>query len=273
MKLKHLVFSLLLICLFCIFTFAQPSASYPSKSKSVAPFKAGESLTYEGKFSKSILRGIAVADLSFTVSHMPNNGDYFVRAEARSKGTLLKLFNFKFYQRIESTVDDEQQNILKTFKRDEQGDRVRESEAHFDYDSKKVTYVETDPKDPARPPRRVASPIENETYDLISAIYALRRLPFAVGKTFELTVSDSGLVYKVPVRVTGRERQKSVLGKVWCWRIEPGVFGENRMIEQEGSMTIWITDDVRRLPVRSKIESNIGKIEIKLRKVENIKQT
>src|SRR5215210_4097602 len=81
--------------------------------KSATPYKIGESLTYEGKFSKSILRGIAVADLNFTVSDLSKSGDYFVKAEAKSKGTLLKIFNFKFYQRIESTIDDEQQNILK----------------------------------------------------------------------------------------------------------------------------------------------------------------
>jgi hypothetical protein len=106
---------------------------------------------------------------------------------------------------------------------------------------------------------------------LISAVYAMRRLPFAVGKIFELSVSDSGLVYKVPVRVTGREMQKSILGKTWCWRVEPEVFGENRMIEQEGNMVIWITDDARRVPVRSKIETGIGKIEIKLRKMTPLK--
>jgi hypothetical protein len=241
------------------------------KPKSATPLTIGESLTYEGKFSKSLLRGIGVADLTFIVSDMTKNGDYLVKAEARSKGTLLKIFNFKFYQRIESTIDDQQQNVLKTFKRDEQGDRVRESEAEFDYPGKKVTYVETDPKDPARPPRRVASPIESETQDLISAIYAVRRLPFALGKTFELSVSDSGLVYKVPVRVTGREMQKSVVGKSWCWRVEPEVFGENRMIEQEGNMIIWITDDARRIPVRSRIDSEIGRIEVKLKKAETIK--
>lgn len=247
------------------------SSVFAQKPTPVMPFKVGESLTYEGKFSKTILRGIAVADLNFTVSNLPKSGDFLVKAEAKSKGTLLRLFSFEFYQRIESTVAGEQQNVLKTFKRDEQGDRVRESEAEFDYESNKVTYIETDPKDPARPPRRVASPIETDTQDLISAIYALRRLPFAVGKTFELTISDSGLVYKVPVRVTGREVQKSILGKVPCWRVEPEIFGENRMIEQKGSITIWITDDARRLPVRSRIDSNIGRIEVKLKKVETIK--
>jgi hypothetical protein len=148
---------------------------------------------------------------------------------------------------------------------------VRDSEAVFDYTSDKVTYVETDPKDPQKPPRRVASGIETETQDLLSGIYALRRLPFAVGKNFKHSVSDSGLVYQVPIRVTGRERQKTFLGKVMCWKIEPEVFGENRMIEQKGEMTIWITDDNRRIPVRSKIETKIGKVEIKLRKVEKAK--
>jgi hypothetical protein len=265
MKFKRVVFSFFLIFgLHCGFLYAQPSSNLNF-------YKAGEKLTYEGSFSKLLLRGIDVADLSFTVYNSPDKQDYYIQAEARSKGTLLKLFSFSFYQKVESTVDGNSLNVLKTVKRDEQGDRVRDSEAVFDYVADKVTYVETDPKDPQRPPRRVASSINDETQDLISAIYTLRRLPFAVGKTFTLSVSDSGMVYQVPVKVTGREKQKTVVGKVMCWRVEPQVFGENRMIEQKGDMTIWITDDSRRLPVRSKINTSLGKIEIKLRKVERAK--
>jgi len=59
------------------------------------------------------------------------------------------------------------------------------------------------------------------------------------------------------------------LGKVWCFRIEPEVFGENRLIEQKGSMILWITDDSRRLPVRSQINANIGRIEVKLKKIKS----
>lgn len=264
MNLQRLFFSFVFIIGLFGCLAAQPSTK-------LNLYKAGEKLTYEGNFSKLLLRGIDVADLSFTVYNSPDKQDFFIQAEARSKGTLLKLFNFSFYQKVESTIDGDSLSVLRTVKRDEQGDRVRDSEAIFDYISDKVTYVETDPKDPQKPPRRVASAINDETQDLISGIYALRRLPFAVGKTFILSVSDSGMVYKVPIRVTAREKQKSVLGKVMCWRIEPEVFGENRMIEQKGEMTIWITDDNRRIPVRSKIETKIGKVEIKLRKVEKAK--
>ena len=86
-----------------------------------------------------------------------------------------------------------------------------------------------------------------------------------------MTVSDSGLVYKVPVKVTARERQKTEIGKVWCWRVEPQVFGPGRLIEREGSMIIWITDDARRIPVRSQVNSSIGRFEIKIQSVQNLK--
>ncbi len=264
MNLKRLIFSIILIIGLQYLLLAQPP-------KDLNLYKAGEKLSYEGSFSKLLLRGIDVADMSFTVYNSPDKQDYFIQAEARSKGTLLKLFSFSFYQKIDSTVDGDSLSVLKTVKRDEQGDRVRESEAVFDYRTDKVTYVETDPKDPQRPPRRVASPIKDETQDLISAIYTLRRQPFAVGKTFTIPISDSGMVYQVPVKVTRREKLKTVLGKVMCWRVEPDIFGDNRMIEQKGDMTIWITDDSRRIPVRSKIETKLGKIEIKLRKVEKAK--
>lgn len=231
------------------------------------PFKAGETLEYEGKFSRAVLLNISVADLVFSVKNAPNNKDFLITADAKSKGTVLKLFRYSFLQNIESIIDTEKFRVVKTTKRDVQKNRIRDSIAEFDYLQKRVTYTETDPKDTNRPPRKIASGFEQNTHDIISAIYQLRLLPLSIGKTFEISVSDSGLVYQVPVKVTGRERLNSIFGKVWCFRVEPEVFGVNRFIAQKGSMTIWITDDVKRVPIRSKINAEIGKIEVKLKKV------
>ena len=229
------------------------------------PFSVGESLTYEGKIRKSIYPGIAVADLTFTVTEPQSGHDFVVKAEARSKGTLVKWFRFSFVQQIESTFGSHDGRAKFTKKHDVQKERVRNSEAVFDHTERRVTYTETDPKDPMRPPRRIASEISPETFDLVSAIYWLRTKPMAIGATLKMTVSDSGLVYEVPVKVTARERQETVLGDVWCWRIEPQVFGPGRLIEREGSMIIWMTDDARRIPVRSQVNSSIGRVEIKLK--------
>lgn len=271
---RYLIFLLMIFILAGISVFAQTRQTIVVSDKKTAPaspYKIGESLTYEGKYSRSILRGIEVADLTFTVTQAPEGDDFLIKSEAKSKGTLTKLFNFKFYQRLESFIDNDELRVSRSIRRDEQGDRIRESESLFDYENKKVTYYEIDPNDPARPPRRVAAELGTNAQDLVSGVYMLRALPLAVGKTFEITVSDSGLIYNIPVKITAREKQKTVLGKVWCFRIEPEVFGENRPVEQEGSMIIWITDDTRRLPVRAQVNSSIGKIEVKLKKVENIK--
>lgn len=245
----------------CGAAFSQPNTNVP---RAKAPFEVGEVLTFEGKLSK-IISGISVAELTFTVLDSPGGEDYLIKAEARSKGTLLKLFRFSFLQRIDSTIDRERFYALKTVKHDVQKERVRDSEAFFDYGGRRVTYTETDPKDPMRPPRRIASEIEGSTHDIISGIYSLRLLPLAVGRTFEISVSDSGLVYKIPVKVTARERIKSAIGRVWCFRVEPDVFGQGRLIEREGSMVIWITDDAQRIPVRSTVNASIGKVDIMLR--------
>ncbi len=251
--------------LFILFAALSPKIS-AQKSAQTKPFAVGEVLSYEGKFSK-IIQGIAVADLTFIFTNAPNNTDYLIKTEAKSKGSLLKLFRYSFLQQYESTVDNQIFQILKTVKHDVQKERVRDSESVFDYEGKQVTFVETNPKEPMRVPRKIASEIKDETHDMVSGIYALRMMPLAVGKVFELTISDSGLVYKVPVRVTARERQKTIFGNVTCFRVEPEVFGNNRLIEQKGSMIIWITDDPRRVPVRSQINTDKFKIEVKLKTI------
>ena len=238
--------------------FAQPATAPPARMFN------GETLKYEGKGSKMRL-SITIADLTFTAASLPNSNRLVIKSEAVSKGSLLKLFRYSFLQQYESTVDLDTFRILKTIKHDVQKERIRDSEATFDYTNKRVSYTETDPKDPMRPPRRIASEIGEQLYDMISAIYAVRMLPLAVGKKFEFSVSDSGLVYKVPFVITNREKQDTVLGKVWCFRVEPEIFGTDRLIEREGKMIIWMTDDVRHTPVRAQIKTEWGKFDIKLK--------
>lgn len=231
-------------------------------SISTNPFASGERLSYEGKFSK-IVRGITVADISFEVDSNEAGANQ-ITMEARSKGTVLRLFRFSFLQRYQTEFDGGLR-VRRSVKFDQQRERVRESEASFDHESGRVVYTERDPKDPLKAPRTVASDFNGEVHDLLTGIYLLRTLPLQVGAKFEVAISDSGLVYTVPVEVTKREMQNTKLGRVMCFRVEPQVFGDGRLIEEKGEMIIWITDDVRRIPVRSVIKAEIGQIEVRLR--------
>lgn len=246
-----------------IFAASIPVFAQPEPTPKAKMF-AGETLKYEGKGSKLKL-SMTVADLTFAAATAPNSNDLVIKSEAVSKGSLLKLFRYNFLQRYESTAHLNTFQILKTTKHDVQKQRVRDSLAVFDYKDKMVSYVETDPKDPNRPPRKIASAIGGEVHDMISAIYAIRMMPLSVGKKFELTVSDSGLIYKVPVTITAREQQNTILGKVWCFRVEPEIFGKDRLIDRDGKMIIWMTDDERHTPIRSQIKTEWGKFDIKLK--------
>lgn len=234
-----------------------------------SPYKVGETLNYDIKATKILPVG-TIGAVTFTVTNASEGNNYMVKTAFTLKGTLVKLLGKKVLQNIDSTVNGESLSVLKTAKHDVQGERIRDSVAVFDYKTKTVTFVETDPNDPARPPRKIASAIGDETFDIISGIYFLRSLPLAVGRTYELAISDTGLVYKIPVRVTAREQQKSAIGKVWCFRLEPDLFGPGKFLENKGNMSIWITDDARHLPVRSVVNYNGYKLEIKLKKTDAV---
>jgi hypothetical protein len=62
---------------------------------------------------------------------------------------------------------------------------------------------------------------------------------------------------------------KTVLGYVQTLRLEPELFGEGRLIRGEGKVSIWLTDDARRIPVQARISSGMGTLNIKLKKVTN----
>jgi Protein of unknown function (DUF3108) len=258
----------LLVLLAATLLFFPVSLDAQVKSDMTVPFKAGETVTYEAKFSRPLVPPLTVGDLSFTVLQAPSNssGTFLIKGEAQSRG-IVKMFGNKVSIKIESTIEAEKFRVLNTVKHDDQGERVRDGEATFDYRSRKVTYIETDPNDPARRPYQLAGSIVDVTHDVISGLYSLRLMPLTVGRSFELTVSDSGLVYKIPVSVTAREQQKSLDKKVWTYRVEPEIFGDKRPFAGKGKLVIWITEDASRLPVRALINMKLGKIDVRLKKI------
>jgi hypothetical protein len=261
----------------------KPAATASTSKSSVArvhPFEPTEELVYVAEFSRALLKKVDVADFRFTASKQPSlqkisfvygqdkgRDPYLLKftGDVSSKGFFAKLFNLRFREQIESIVDPASFTVRKTKRVDEQGKRARVSETI--YDDGKVTWVERDPNDPSRPPREAVAPFAGQVQDVLSAIYYLRTQPLEVGKSFEVTISDSGVVYQVPVQVVEKKRKKTVLGRVEAFRVEPEVFGSDRMISGEGRFTIWITNDNRRVPVSARIKMKYGTFDITLRKV------
>ena len=251
------------------------------------PFAPSEQLVYEGAFSKLLLRGITIAEMKFTALRPPvtvetveGKGDgqpasapqpILLTTEVTSKGFFSKLFGVNFHFTAESQVEPNDFYALRTSKTDEQGKRVRKSEAVFDQNAKKVEYTESDPNNAQQPPRVVIAALEGPTQDIVSAIYFLRTQALTPGQTFNIAISDSGRVFQVPAQVVAEKKQmKSVLGKVSVVRVDVDLFGPGRPVEEgKGKMSIWVTSDERHVPIKARLSHSMGQLDLTLKSLQN----
>ena len=239
-------------------------------------FELGEELHFEAEFSRALLRKLDVADLKFRATRTPvdaaGSKPYALTfsADVSSKGFFARLFDLKFRERVESTVEPISFTVEKTTILDEQGKRVRTTESTFDRSQGKMTWTSRDPNNPDAEPRRAIADFSGQLQDVLSAIYFIRTQPLAVGKTFEVFIGDGGRVYKIPVQVVEKKRMKTILGRVDVLRVNPELFGPERLIDDEkGEFSIWITDDAHHIPVAGRVKTDYGTFDIKLKRIVN----
>lgn len=242
------------------------------------PFEFGEELHFEAEFTRSLLRKLDVADLKFRASRTPVAGaeksadasSYALTftADVASKGFFARLFNLKFRERVESTVEPISFTVQRTTILDEQGKRVRAIESTFDRTKGQMTWTLRDPNNPDAEPRHKITDFSGQLQDVLSAIYFIRTQRLEVGKSFDIFIGDGGHVYKIPVKVVEKKRMKTVLGRVDVFRVNPELFGPERLIDQEeGEFSLWVTADARHIPVGGRVKTDYGTFDIKLKKV------
>lgn len=254
--------------------FGVPSV-YAQKHTGQRPFEAGEELHFEAEFSRSLLRKLDVADLKFRSSRTPvaaaeKSSPYALTftADIASKGFFARLFNLKFRERVESTVEPISFTVEKTTILDEQGKRVRETKSTFDRTKGQMTWTLRDPNNPNAEPRQKITDFSGQLQDVLSAIYFIRTQRLEVGKSFEIFIGDGGNVYTIPVKVLEKRRMKTVLGRVDVLRVSPELFGPGRLIDEEqGEFSIWVTADARHIPVGGRVKTDYGTFDIKLKRV------
>jgi hypothetical protein len=232
------------------------------------PFERGEELVYQGEFTRGLLRGVDVAEFNFKSysEHIGRGADDSVvlhlTGDVVSKGLFPKIAGFKFHQHVQSTADAEPFTVLHTKKLDEQGKRSRVTEAVFNHETHKVLWSERQPN-----PGSISIDFSEPVQDVLTVIYFLRTRKLEVGDSFEVPVSDAGRIYRLSVKAVERKELKTVLGKVKTIRVEPELFGDTAMVRARGSLSIWVTDDDRRLPVRAQLKVDLGTFDIKLKSV------
>jgi len=108
--------------------------------------------------------------------------------------------------------------------------------------------------------------VPKDIRDMVSVLYYVRSLDFdtiQVGDIIPINTFFDDELFPFDIRYRGREEVKVRLGKFNCLKLVPYV-EPGRIFESEDDMTIWISDDANKIPVRVKFDLIVGSIKCDL---------
>lgn len=109
-------------------------------------------------------------------------------------------------------------------------------------------------------PREISGPLEADVTDFLTALYYVRAQKLEPGKDIVFDIINREKQYPLIVKVHGRERVKTPAGHFDCIKVEPQLRGEGIFVAKGKSLTVWLTDDAYRMPVKMKTEVFIGSV-------------
>jgi hypothetical protein len=194
----------------------------------------------------------------------PDEQLWRLRATAVSKGALVALFGVDVRNRFEALVDMRDFSARLSFKEEKEGNKHIVQSTIFDRAEQQVKYLTTDLNKPDAPPRAKPLPREEGMLSLLSAIYFMRLQTLKEGQMLTFPVSADEANYQFEVLVGKRESIKTECGKVRTVRLEPKLFGPGRFFKLQGEMTMWVSDDSKRTPLRLVAKTSKGTVTAKL---------
>lgn len=121
--------------------------------------------------------------------------------------------------------------------------------------------------------RKGQLPITAETRDIASAIYFLRTVDWgalSIGSKKPVDVYLDNEVYNLSVAYAGRETIQTDLGPVRCLKLKPELVVD-RVFKNKNGMTVWVSDDANRIPVRIQTDIQVGSLKVDLTQYKNLK--
>jgi len=134
-----------------------------------------------------------------------------------------------------------------------EGSHRRDKEAIFDHANRQVTLI-----DHIRNEKKIFQIGEN-TLDPLSSFYFIRTTKYEVGKSVYVDMFDSKKLWNVEVQVLRKEKITTKLGDFDTVVIKPLMKSEG-IFNRKGDLYIWLTDDLKRIPVKMQSKVAVGSI-------------
>tara|TARA_B100000575_G_scaffold146900_1_gene117281 strand:- start:40829 stop:41620 length:792 start_codon:yes stop_codon:yes gene_type:complete len=109
--------------------------------------------------------------------------------------------------------------------------------------------------------------------DLISSLYYLRKhfseKNIKVGEFFNINMFYDNKNRELALKFLGKDIINTKYGKIECLKFMPAT-NRSRIFKGEGSITIWLTNDKNRIPIRVKADLLVGSIKADLERYSGV---
>jgi hypothetical protein len=223
-------------------------------------FKAGEKISMTVYYAVAgIYVNAGTATFTNTLETLNNRPVYHIVGEGHSNSSYDILY--KVRDRYESYIDTTTLQPLKFVRDINEGGYKKYQNVSFN--KKANTAVTNDG----------VFPVPNCVQDVVSAVFYARNVDFTKLQpndkiAFSMFLDNE--VFNMYIRYLGREVIKTKYGKFAAIKFKPLLI-KGTIFEGGEQMTVWVTDDANRVPVRIESPISVGKVKIDMMSYENLR--
>jgi len=224
--------------------------------KEVKAFKKGEWLKFRISYSNFLNAGNATMAVKETI----NNGNEVFHVVGKGKTTGVISWFFKVKDNYQSYFYKETLKPYRFIRKINEGGYTKNKEILFDQSSKKATVKDYKHKTEKQ------YTTNNNVQDMLSTLYYLRSQDInkmKAGDETTLTMFFDETNYKFKLRLLGRETIRTKFGKVAAVKFRP-IVQEGRVFKENESLTVWVSDDENKIPLRIKASLAVGSLRVDL---------
>lgn len=150
-----------------------------------------------------------------------------------------------------------------------EGGYTRNQESLFNYSNNTVKVIDH------KNSKTSSYSISNNIQDVISAFYALRNNPkisnMKKNESIQIDMFFDDEIYKFKLKFLGKEKIKTKFGEQTALKFRPYVQA-GRVFKEQESLTIWVSDDSSKVPLRVEASLLVGSLKAELVEHKGLKQ-
>lgn len=239
--------------LFCLSFFAK--AQCLSK---ITSFKEGEKVSYQIYYNWGFI-WVAAGQAIFTTERatFANRPVYKLKGEGFTYPKYDALY--KVRDKFEAYVDTLNLRPYRYVRDTKEGSHTVYNDSYFNYNKQKIVgYYKENKKD-----IKIDTLVLNHcVFDVMSMIYYARNIDFSkskIGDKLPIIMYLDNEIHYLYIKYLGKENLKTDKGIVSCIKFKPKLI-PGTMFKDGDEMTVWVSDDVNRIPMQIEAPILIGQV-------------